>query len=104
MSCCQNVTLSDELMKWKTKLAVEHECLREEEEEEEEACEAAEAWRQPATVLQQQARENWPCVELPQWSVLPVVSRSGASGSLSRCMSSLYSNVSHGASHNDCCS
>ena len=50
MSCRQNVTPSDELVKWKTKiadmereLAAEREHTRKEEEEEERAREAAEA-------------------------------------------------------------
>ena len=69
MSCCQNVTPSDELAKRKTKLAdmewelaAERERMRKEEEEEEHAREAVEAWQQAAVVLQQQARENRPCM------------------------------------------
>ena len=56
MSRCQNVTLSDELAKRKTKiadmeweLAAECERVRKEEEEEERTCEAAEAWQWAAT-------------------------------------------------------
>ena len=62
MSRRQNVTLSDELAKQKTKIAdmeqefaVERERARKEEEEEERTREAAEARWQAATVLQQQA-------------------------------------------------
>ena len=72
MSRRQNVTPSDELVKRKMKitdmeweLAAEREHVRKEEEEEERTCEAAEAWQQAAAVLQQQARENQSCVELP---------------------------------------
>ena len=86
MSRHQNITPSDELAKRKTKivdmereLVAEHERVRKEEEEEERAREAAEARRRAATVLQQQARENRSCVELPQCSVLPVASCSRAS-------------------------
>ena len=111
MSRCQNVTPSDELAKRKTKiadmereLAAERERTRKEEEEEERAREAVEARRRAAMVLQQQARENRSRVELPRRSALPVASRSGASGSLSRCVSSFYFNVSHGATRNNCCS
>ena len=86
MSHCQNVTPSDELTKWKTKLAeMEQELAAEREhvqkEEEEEACmrEAAEVQWRAAAALQQWARENQPHVELPWQSVSPVASRSGAS-------------------------
>ena len=111
MSRCQNVTLSNELAKQKTKIAdmewelvVERERVRKEEEEGECAREAVEARRRAATVLQQQARENRSHVELLQHSASPVVSRSRASGSLSRCVLSFYFNVSHGATRNNCCS
>ena len=111
MSRRQNVTPSDELAKRKTKLAdmerelaAEREHVRKGEEEEERAHEAAEARQRAAVVLQQQARENRPRVELPRRSASPVASRSGASGSLSRCVSSFYFNVSHGTSCNNCCS
>ena len=111
MSHCQNVTLSDELTKRKMKiadmeweLAAEHKHVRKEEEEEERTREAAEAWRQAATVLQQQARENQSHVELPRRSASPVASHCGASGSLSQCMSSFYFNVSHGVARHNCCS
>ena len=111
MSRRQNVTPSNELAKRKTKiadmeqeLAAERERMRKEEEEEERAREAAEARRRAAAVLQQQARENQSHVELPWRSASPVAWRSGASGSLSQCVSSFYFNVSHGATHNNCCS
>ena len=111
MSRCQNVTPSDELAKWKTKiadmereLAAEREHVRKEEEEEERMHEAAEAWLRAAAVLQQQARENRSRVELLWRSASPVALHSGASGSLSRCVSSFYFNVSHGATRNNCCS
>ena len=111
MSCCQNVTLSDELAKRKMKiadmeweLAAEHKRARKEEEEEERTREAAEAWQQAAAVLQQQARVNRSHVELPQRSASPVVSHRGASGSLSQCVSSFYFNVSHGVARHNCCS
>ena len=111
MSRRQNVTPSDELVKRKTKLvemehelAAEHKRVRKEEEEEACTCEAAEVQWQAAAALQQQARENRPCVELPQRSVSPVASRSRASGLLSRCISSFHSTVSHGVSANNCCS
>ena len=111
MSRRQNVTPSDELAKWKMKIAdmewelvAERERVRKEEEEGEHAREAAEARRQAAAVLQQQARENRSRVELPWCSASPVASHSGASGSLSRCMSSFYFNMSHGATRNNCCS
>ena len=56
MSRRQNVTPSDELAKRKTKIAdMERERMRKEEEEEERVCEAVEAWRRAAAVLQQQA-------------------------------------------------
>ena len=83
MSCRQNITPSNELVKQKTKLAdmerelaVAREHVRKEEEEEEHVHEAAEARWRAATVLQQQARENRPHVELLQHSVSPVVSHS----------------------------
>ena len=95
MSRCQNVTLSDELVKRKTKLmemerelAAERERVRKGEEEAAHAREIAEAQRRATEARQQQARENWARVELPQWSALPVVLCSGASGSMSRCVSS----------------
>ena len=111
MSCRQNVTPSDELVKRKTKiadmeqeLAVECERVRKEEEDEERVHEAVEAWRWAAAVLQQQARESRSRVELPWHSASPVASRSGALGSLSQCVSSFYFNMSHGATRNNCCS
>ena len=111
MSRRQNVTLSDELAKQKTKiaemeqeLAAERERVRKGEEEEARAREAAEVQRRAAAALQQQARENRPRVELPWRSASPVVSRSGASGTLSQCVSSSHSTVSHGVSANNCCS
>ena len=71
MSRRQNLTLSDELAKRKTKIAdmerelvAERECMRKEEEEEH-AREAVEAQQRAAAVLQQQARESRSCVELP---------------------------------------
>ena len=111
MSCRQNVTPSDELAKRKTKLAemeqelaAERERVRKKEEEEARAREAAEVQRRVAAALQQRARENRPHVELPWRSASPVASHSGASGSLSRCVSSFHSTVSHGVSANNCCS
>ena len=111
MSRCQNVTPSDELAKRKIKiaemeqeLAAERERVRKEEEEEACAHEAAEVQQRAATALQQRARENRPRVELPRRSALPVVLRSGASGSLSRCVLSFHSTTSHGVSANNCCS
>ena len=62
MSRHQNVTPSDELAKWKTKLAeleqelaVECECVWKEEEEAACTCEAAEVQRWAAAALQQRA-------------------------------------------------
>ena len=111
MSRRQNVTPSDELAKRKTKLAemeqelaAERKCVRKEEEEEACAHEAAEVQRRAAAALQQRARENRPRVELPRRSASPVASRSGASGTLSRCVSSSHSTASHGVSANNCCS
>ena len=80
MSHHQNVTPSDELMKWKTKLAeleqelaVEHKRVWKEEEAAH-VREAAEVQRRAAAALQQRARENRPRVELPQQSASPVAS------------------------------
>ena len=91
MSRRQNVTPSDELARRKTKLAemerelaAERERVRKEEEEAARAREIAEAQRQATEVRQQQARENRARVELLRRSALPVVSRSGALGSMSR--------------------
>ena len=93
MSRRQNVTPSDELAKRKTKLAemerelaAERERVRKGEEEAARAREIAEAQRRVTEARQQQAQENWARVELPRRSALPVVLRSGASGSLSRCV------------------
>jgi Skp family chaperone for outer membrane proteins len=95
MSRRQNVTPSDELAKRKTKiaemeqeLAAERERVRKGEEEAERAREIAEAQRRAAEARQQQARENRARVELPRRSASPVALRSGASGSVSRCVSS----------------
>ena len=94
MSRRQNVTPSDELAKRKTKLAemeqelaAERECVRKEEEAAR-TREIAEAQRRATAVRQQQARENRARVELPRRSASPVASHSGASGSMSRCVSS----------------
>ena len=111
MSRCQNVTPSDELVKWKTKLAeleqelaAERERVQKEEEEEARVHEAAEVQWQAAAALQQRAQENWTRVELPRQSASPVASCSGALGLLSRCVSSFHSTASHGVSANNCCS
>ena len=95
MSRRQNVTPSDELAKRKTKLAemkrelaAEREHVRKGEEEAARAREIAEAQWRATEVRQQQARENRARVELPRRSASPVASRSGASGSMSRCVSS----------------
>ena len=86
MSCCQNITPSDELTKRKTKLAemerelaVEHERVRKEEEEAARARKIAEAQQRATAVQQQQTRENRPRVELLWRSASPVASHSGAS-------------------------
>ena len=95
MSRRQNVTPSDELAKRKTKLAemerelaAERERVRKGEEEAARAREIAEAQRRATEARQQQARENWARMELPRRSASPVALRSGASGSMSRCVSS----------------
>ena len=95
MSRRQNITPSDELAKRKMKLAemerelvAERERVRKGEEEAARAREIVEAQRRAAEARQQQARENWAHVEMPRRSASPVALRSGASGSVSRCVSS----------------
>ena len=95
MSRRQNVTLSNELAKRKTKLAemgqelaAERERVQKGEEEAARTREIAEAQRWATEARQQQARENRARVELPRRSASPVALRSGASGSMSRCVSS----------------
>ena len=95
MSHRQNITPSDELAKWKMKLAemeqelaAERERVWKGEEEAVRAREIAEAQRRATEARQQQVRENRARVELPWQSASPVALCSGASGSMSRCVSS----------------